>query len=63
MNKKTVKLLVTNTQTGQYIKTVTYDELVQICRGDEELAEDCIRYCIIKPVRDIGHETWTVVDY
>lgn len=57
-----IKLRVTNTETGRYIKTVTYDELVDICRGDVELAEDCIRYCRIKPDRDMVDETWTVID-
>lgn len=58
-----VKLIVTNTDTGQYMRTVTEEELLEICRGDKEIADDRIRYCRIKPVRDIGHETWTVVDF
>lgn len=56
------KFIVTNTKTGQYLKTVSYENLLQICRGDKEIADDCIRYCRIKPERDLVNETWTVVD-
>jgi len=57
-----MKIIVTNAQSGQHIKTLDYDGLLDICKGDVRMANDFIRLMRNHPKNQKTNERWTVVD-
>jgi hypothetical protein len=54
---------VTNLETGQYIKTIDYDGLVEICAGDKDMANDFVRWMIKHPDNQKVKERWEIIEY
>lgn len=57
-----MKIVVTNLYTGQHVKTIDYDGLLEICRGDVIMANQFLRLMRNHPESRKTKEKWTVVD-
>lgn len=53
---------VTNLDTGQHIKTIDYNELIDICAGDIEMTNDFIRLIRKHPDNQRIRERWEIVE-
>ena len=53
---------VTNLETGQHIKTIDYDGLVDICAGDKKMANDFIRFMRDHPDNRKVMERWEIIE-
>jgi len=54
---------VTNLETGQLIRMVDYDKLLEMCGGEEEMAQDFIRFMVKHPDNRKVSERWEVVEW
>lgn len=53
---------VTNLETGQLIKIIDYDELVNICGGEKDMANDFIRWMVKHPDNQKVNERWEIIE-
>jgi hypothetical protein len=57
-----MKIRVTNRDSGQLLKTVDYNALLEICGGDARMADDFIRLIRHHPDNAANNERWELTD-
>ena len=57
-----MKIIVTNYFTGQHVRTIDWNGLLSICKGDEQMAADFLRLMRKHPANKNLKERWTIVD-
>jgi hypothetical protein len=57
-----MKIRVTNSETGQLLKILDYNNLLKICDGDTKMADDFIRLIRHHPENEANKEIWELID-
>lgn len=55
-------IIITNMDTGQYIRTVTDDEFMQMCGNDKRMYDDYVNKLRKNPKVRTKKELWRVIE-
>ena len=57
-----MKIKVTNAESGQFLRIVDYNNLLEICGNDIEMADSFIRLIRHHPENQANNEIWEIID-